>query len=222
MIGEIEYYEHPGDDYRNEYRLGNIFNAPIIYPLKKGFHYLKLDYHDKEKPHNSNYTIEVSDIDSFNPEELAPLYEINLSRGEFILCNVYKFRQVILISNSMPDWRDYQKRFSEFYFVVPLYSTKDVSGNYRFSEEFLLRVQAYQYPTLFYLPEDLAFGIHESIARFDRMIAYDKDLLKPRPIRLTNDACSCITNWLNYFLGAELDEIISIYSKMAMEQVENN
>ena len=220
MIGEITFYKHPGQDYRKQCKPGQFFGAPVPFLLKGSVPRLRLDYYDPKKPYNSSYTIEEVDIQRFRPEDADPIYELGLASDEFVLCVAHKSRPVIVVSREVSPWRDYQKRHDECCVVIPLYGTKDLAGEYKFSEQFLLRVQAYQYPTLFYLPEDNEYGVLESLARLDRAVVIHGDLLKPQPVGLTDDALYCLTRWFHYLLGAELDEILDFYREAALEQLD--
>lgn len=222
MIGEITFYEHPGRDYRQQCRPGQFFWAPVPFLLKGNVPRLRLDYYDPEKPYNSSYTIEQIDIKRFRPEDAEPIYELGLASDEFVLCVTHKFRPVIVVSQEVAHWRDYHRGYDPCYIVVPLYGTRDIVGEYKFSEEFLLRVQAYQYNTLFYLPQDDEYGVEESLARLDRVVIIHRDLLRPRPVSLTDDALYCLTRWFHYFLGADLDEILDFYRQAALQQLEND
>lgn len=220
MIGEITFYRHPGRDYRKECKPGQFFWAPVPFLLTGSVPRLRLDYYDPKKPYNSSYTIEEIDIQGFRPEDADPIYELKLASDEFVLCVTHKFRPVIVVSQEVLPWRDFQRSYDECCIVVPLYSTKDVAGDFRFSKGFLLRAQAYQYPTLLYLPEDSESGVPESLARLDRVAVIHRDLLRPRPVSLTDDALYCLTRWFHYYLGAELDEILDFYRQAALEQLE--
>lgn len=220
MIGVIEFYKQPGKDYRSSIEPGQLFLAPMPFLLGSNVPLLKLDYYDRDKPENSSYTIEHVDTQSFKPEDIDPIYQLKLSSKDFVVGVAHKFRPVIVLSQEMPSWRDYGRTYATCFLVVPLYRTKNDAGNYKFSEEFMLRVQAYEYPTLFYLPEDNEYGISESIVRFERIAAINRDLLKPMPVSLSDDALYCLTHWFHYFLGAELDELFSDFREAALEQLE--
>lgn len=220
MIGEIAFYRDPGLNYRNECKCGQFFYAPVPYMLKRRAPRLRLDYYDPENRSNSSYTIEMVDISEFRPDDAEPNHELRLASDEPVLCVPHKLRPVIVLSQEILPWRDGRREFDDCYIAIPLYSTKDPAGEYRFSEQFLLRVQAYQYPTLFFLPEEARFGIRESVARLDRAIAINREILRPYRASLTSDALYCLTRWFHYYVGAELDEILDYYRQAALEQLE--
>jgi hypothetical protein len=219
MIGEIEYYEGPSRDYRHSFEPGSFYIAPIPYLVGGRAPRLRVDYFDPSKPHNSSYTIVRTDMASYRPGDDDPIYELKLSSEEFVLCIAHKLRPVIALTQDVPAWRDCQQKHADCLLVVPLYSARDEAGNYRFSEEFMLRVQAYEYPSLFYLPEDVGLGIRESVARFDRVAVVHQDVLRPQPKRLTEEATECLTHWFQYFAGADLDELLYIYRELALREL---
>lgn len=220
MIGEIQFYKQPEKDYRKRRDLGQFFLAPMPFLLHSTVPRLKLDYYDKAKPYNSSYTIENVSIESFQPEDVEPIHPLKLSTKDFVICLAHKLRPVIILSPQMPSLRDFKKTpYASCYLVAPIYTTKDEAGNYKFSEEFLLRVQAYEYPTLFYLPEDSESGIKESIVRLERVAAINGELLRPMPVSLHEDSLYCLTEWFHHFLGAELNEMLSLYREAALERL---
>jgi hypothetical protein len=220
MIGEIDYYEEPSRDYRERFEPGSFYIAPIPYLLSRSTPRLRVDYYDPSKPYNSSYTVEQTDMASFRPGDDDPIYELKLSSEEFVLCVAYKLRPVIALTHDVPVWRDRDQKYADCLLVVPSYGARDEAGNYRFSEQFMLRVQAYEYASMFYLPENVSFGIRESIARFDRIAAVRQDVLRPQPKRLTGEATECITNWFQYFVGAELDELLYMYRELALSELD--
>jgi len=221
MIGEIAFYKDPGRNYRNECECGQFFYAPVPYMLKRRVPRLKLDYYDPENRSNSSYTIGMVDIQEFRPEEAEPIHELGLASDEPVLCVAHKFRPVIVLSQEILPWKDCRRKPDDCYIAIPLYSTKDPADEYKFSEQFLLHVQAYQYPPLFFLPEDKGLGIRESLTRLDRAVAIHREVLKPYRASLTSDALYCLTRWFHYYIGAELDEILDYYRQAALEQLES-
>lgn len=219
MIGIVEFYRSPDRNYRRKRDIGQFFLAPVPFRLSENIPRLRVDYYDKTNPRNSAYTVETVNMRSFDPTTVEPVHELRLPSDAFVLCVAYKLRPVIILSKALSDWADYQKTRGNTYLVAPLYSTKDAAGNYKFSEEFLLRAQAYEYPELFYLPERNEFGARESLVRFDRLFCVNEDLLQPKPRCLTDDAFYCATKWLHYFLGADLDDLISEFREISLQNI---
>lgn len=112
------------------------------------------------------------------------------------------------------------REIGDCYLVAPLYSVKDTANRYKYEEEFILKVQAYQYPSMFYVPDSDEFNIQESIVRFDKMCVINRIVLRPIPVCLTDDGYYCLINWFNHLMGAELDEILTYYRKQALKTLE--
>lgn len=217
MIGEISFYQRPEKNYRTNYRPGQLFLAPIQYVTANRVQVARLDYFDPEKPNNSNYTFEKLDLASQKPVPFPTNNPLSLKPDEFAMIVKAKFRPVIVVSPRIPFWQDFDKCLYNIYLAIPLYSTEE-GGVPKFSSFFMLHVQAYQYPTLFYLPNDDEHQVCESIARLDRLSVIHENLLSPIPVSLTDDALECLTNWLHHFLGADLDLILQVFRAEAMEK----
>lgn len=221
MIGIIDYYQAPPRDYRKRHDVGQFFLAPVPFQLHGKILHLRAHYVSREKPEESEYTIEATEFDAFDPTGQTPIYELKLPSDAFVIPNPHKLRPVIILSEAIPDWADYQRKREDYYLVAPLYSAKDTAGNYKYSEAFLHRIQAYEYPNLFYLPESDEFGVHESIVRLDRVLFTHADFLRPQPTQLTDDAIFCLTRWLHHFVGAELEEVLKLYRDEALQTLQS-
>lgn len=219
MIGEIDFYQSPGRTYRESCTPGQVFLAPVPFLLGPTAPRLRLDFYDKKKPHNSSYTIENTDLRVFRPDEVDPIYELGTASDQFVLCVTHKFRPVVIVSQEISQCERSGLLDENCCIVVPLYGVRDVVGQYKYREEFLLRVQAYEYPNLFYLPESTDFDVRESLVRLDRTAVLHRKTLIPRPTRLTEDALFCLRSWQNYYLGAELDAMFVQYRADALEQL---
>jgi hypothetical protein len=220
MIGVIDFFQDAPKNYRSIFGLGNIFQAPVPFSWGSRIPYLKFNVPGKSSS-ECLYSIETENIIDFNPANNEPIYELNLSSDEFVVCLAHKFRPVIVISPIIPIRHNSFTNTENCFLVLPIYSTKLVNGAYKngITEEFILKTQAYQYSNIFYLPEDTKYGINESIVRFDKLLAINSDLLKPKPVSLTNDAYFCLMNWFYCLLGQELDEVILEYQESAKKNL---
>lgn len=220
MIGEIDFYQEASSNYRSDFAIGNILFAPIPFALGANIPYLKFHLPGR-KDSDCLYSIETENIRNFNPINQEPIYELGLKSDEFVICLAHKFRPVIIISPNIPIIPYGGSSKGKSFLVLPLYGVRHINGAYKpgFTEEFLLRAQAYQYKSIYYLPGDKKFDINESIVRFDKAIVINGEMLRPKPVCLTNDAVFCVTSWFNYLLGQDLDEIIVEYRKSAMENI---
>ncbi len=215
MIGEIQFYSQPNINYQKNVYIGHYYLAPIPFLLEGTISYLKLSYFDKDNFSNNQFVAEKKKIADLNFDNVPSIPELNYQKGEFSPINKYKCRPVIVISEPLPNWTDYENYNGNCAVVIPLYSTKLDSGECRFRQLFLYKIQAYQYPTMFFLPQDDTYNVHEAIARFDRIAVVKTVCLRPKPVALSEDALFCLSKWLQHFFGAELDEILANYQKSA-------
>ena len=214
MIGEIEFYEIPEHTYRESYKPGQFFYAPIPFFYPDLIQYLKLDYFNENNPDNCNFQIEKISPEKLISKGVKPIPEINVLLGELLIVNKYKVRPVISISQCQPYLLDSENNKGNSLLCVPLYSTKDKADNYKFSKGFIHKIQAYQYPSLFLLPEDNAKNANESIIRFDRAGFIPKSYLNPIRLKLTDIALGCVTKWFHFLTLGEMDETIYIYKQL--------
>jgi hypothetical protein len=149
MIGEIQYFSKPDTQYRDNFRIGQFFLAPIPYLLERKITYLTLDYFDKDKPSNSNFKTEINEISSLQDNKLPSIPEVGFDNDTFLPILQYKFRPVICVTNPLPIYREYHQSRGEFVIVVPIYSLVGDDGFHKVSQNFINCVQAYIYPSLF-------------------------------------------------------------------------
>lgn len=84
------------------------------------------------------------------------------------------------------------------------------------------RVRAYEYPSLFYLPESKKPPFQEGLVRFDHIQAIRRsDLRRRRPVRLTEEAIAAMEEWLFRYLTGRLpaDSLIAEYRKEALAEL---
>lgn len=221
MKGEITFYKHPGKNYRNAYCPGQFFLAPIPYLLRGRESLLRVDFLDRENGKNNSFSLESKNISEMRPEDIPSLVELGIPREEFVPFLRFKFRPVILLTNVIPNWCMNKPHDEDCFIVAPLYSVMNDDGTYKFTQRFIMQVQAYMYPSLFYLPEDRAAGAEESIVRFDRIAIAKMENLRPIPLSLTEDGLYCLTRWLGVLLGEPTDEIIGEYRQAALSAIDN-
>jgi hypothetical protein len=219
MIGEIEYFVEPEKDFSVKFKIGQFYLAPIPYMLETRISYLSLDYFDVKNPSNFSLKTEVRDISGLRNHAPPSLSEVGFPSKTFSPILPHKFRPVIGISDQIPIWNEFDHSRGYCIVVIPLYSMIDDTGFHKFSQKFINCVQAYKYPSLYYIPDDVTYGIHESLARFDRITAVRSDILLPIPTQFSDDAIFTITKWLQYFLGGELDEILESYRNAALLKI---
>lgn len=221
MIGEIQFYKKPNEDYRDCFYRGNFYFAPIPYLLEGEVHLLRLSYVDKDNFSNNQFVVDKRKVIELTNQNLPDMSAIKYKPGEFSLINKHKYRAVIAITGPFPNLTDCDKSNGNLCLVIPLYSTHNNDGSCRHKQLFLNRVQAYQYPTLFFLPQSDEFSVHETLARLDRISVIKTDCLKPRPVSLSEDADFCLSRWLMFFLGDKLDEILENYRAAAEKALQH-
>jgi hypothetical protein len=213
MIDIIDFYK-PISKLQPSIKKGQICYTPIPYLLKNPIPQLKVDYYNKDKPDNCNYKIEYTEIKDSDKVKYPLIPKLKMEEGEFLLCQKYKFRPVIIFTDLLPVSGLNTFGSESGYLAIPLYGVyKDLDN------DFLLKIRAYTYQTLFYLPDSPDKTFLESIARFDRICLVKEEFLRLKPLYLSDKALFCITKWLQHFLGALLDSALAEYRKEAQEKL---
>jgi len=222
MIGVIDFYERPPDNYRDSFYAGLICRAPIPFYLDEQPHRIQLDYFDPGKPGNSNYKFERTDFSDFDPSNDPPLRHSGLERDDFLLSVGYKLRHCIILSDPLSS-NPIPAPGTQGFLVAPMYSIYDQSGNYRtyINREMVLRAQAYQLNNVFYLPKSDKFDIQESFARIDRIEFVRIEHLFPKPIKLTEKATDLLRQWSWFYQGMPIvDPSLEEYIKRTKEELD--
>ncbi|MHB8089208.1 MAG: hypothetical protein ACYDH2_13260 [Anaerolineaceae bacterium] len=219
MIGQIEYYEQAARDYRTSFKKGQICYAPVPYYLNGMVIHCSIEYLKSKNPGNYSLITQASSLMELDKGSLPDITELGYDRDTFLPLLPHKFRPVILITDPIPNLKINSKEYGALFVVVPMYSICDDKLSESLSDRFLLNLQGYKYPSLFYLPENDQFAMKESIARFDRIMVFQSECLSPKPVQLTVDATYCLNKWLLFFLGGELDEIIGTYREEALKNI---
>lgn len=198
MKGIIDHYEHPGRGYARRYERGQFYWAPFLYIPRTR----EVARYQKDLP------ITTMDIRKFNPEYEEPDPTSGTKSDEFLAILKFKQRPVIIVSTPANPWETYGKRAGDYYAVAPVYTTKDsITGSYKYSPEFIKGAIAYQHNSVFYLPASDEFHIEEAIVRLDMLCALHRSwLVRPKPVRLTDDALSLLSHWLHYYLTGCISE----------------
>lgn len=97
----------------------------------------------------------------------------------------------------------------------------------KFSQSFVLKSQAYHYPSKFYVPSDPTFGIEEGVVRFELMQALHQFVVSPfpdnkKPAMLTEDFFALLRMHLTRFLGGALatddQDTLDVYGQLILEE----
>lgn len=120
---------------------------------------------------------------------------------EFLFCQA-KYRPVVIIGQSkgrkdIKEARRGHKFNHDILFVVPLYSLyKSNSDKCRFTNEAIENIRLLQYFNLLFIPNLSTYEIKDSIIRIDYVFSIYPELVKPIPLRLSNDPLSIIQQML--------------------------
>ena len=143
----------------------------------------------------------------------TPLKRPELRSDEALAVVGCKYRPVIVVSQAVDAWDAGRQRSRNCYLVAPLYK----AANY--GPGFVARVRAYEYNTLFYLPENTARGMLQSFVRFDKLQVVCADLLQTwpnSPTVLTEDAMYCLWAWMCYYQRGVVDALLAEYRREAL------
>ncbi len=209
MIGEIEYFRRLKGPYRELFEPGQIFLAPVTFALADNPSRVLLEHDDRQNPRNNLYSVVPTDLSRYNANDDPPLRALNMKSGEFLLAVPHKLRPTILLSNQII--HSAAIGGTDGFVLLPMYSLRDESGNYKtaVTEEFLIKLQGYQYNSLFYVPEDADVGLAEGYVRLDRPQFCRGRHLRHMPVALTTDALYILRQWFWHYFGGPLDEVVT-------------
>ncbi len=142
------------------------------------------------------------DIRQFDPSKEASDDSADTDPSEFLAIAKFKKRPAVIISTAGTPYKGRAWSGGEFFLVAPVYSLRDeCTGEYRALPEFVWNAITYRYSSVFYLPRDDTFDIHEATLHFDQMTTLHRSwLLEPRKARLTGEAMNCLDEWLYVYL----------------------
>lgn len=210
----IDYYEHPGRDYASRYERGQFYWAPFLYIPDTQ----EVVRYQKDLPTTT------MDIRKFNPEYEKPDPVSGTKSDEFLAILKFKLRPVIIVSTLADPWKAYGKKAGEYYIIAPIYTTKDpTTGRYKYPLEFVKGAIEYRYNSVFYLPPDGDSYVKEAVVRLDMLSTLHRSwLVRPMPVRLTDDALSVLSGWLHYYLTGRiskgLNEELEAFRELLAEQ----
>jgi hypothetical protein len=84
--------------------------------------------------------------------------------------------------------------------MLPIYTLETEQRQPKYPARFVARLKAYAFPQLFHLPRGEAFGMRESVVRFDRIQVVPKQFMKAAHVCLTDDAMLLLDEWLRFYL----------------------
>ena len=154
-----------------------------------------------------------------NPGDLfnhVPSYTPRVEADEELLAVGAKRRMGVVASLPQPSWQETAGiPAGEAYFLVPLYSFHEDH-----SEEFRLRVRAFEYPSLIYAPAEPPAGIQrEGFLLLERAQFVARRFMRPANIRLTDEAMALVDAWLGHVLTGEIDPDLLELRRLLMQEL---
>jgi len=219
-----QYYQSLVLDEAGAKKPGQLYFTHVAYPHDWP-RILKLIHYDPKKESKSTFTIKrYSDGD----EKHYPVKELNLRDNELYYIFKGKKRLVIVLGYIECLWLNRDKP-QEVLLCAPVFSFKP-----RHNQEMVIRIQAFDYPNLFYLPPRPHGCNEESAVRFEMiqpiMSSYLMpffDFLNNKPVILTTAAYRLLMAHLvkfisNEILDSNLHEDILAWHELLIEEWEKS
>ena len=146
---------------------------------------------------------------------------LNLGSDEHAFVLAGKIRPAIILVEDTTQWA--RSPAEKLALCVPLFSV----WKPKFSQTFVLKSQAFRYPSKFYVPSDPLFGIEEGIARLELVQAVHQFSMKPfpddkKPVMFTDEFFALLRMHLTKFLGGALSkddqEVLDVYGQLILEE----
>ncbi len=141
---------------------GQIFRCPSFYVEEK-MELLDLTYVDPDHKRPPMFEIRSANRDAFSKREHKPVIEARLEIDEEFVAIRAKERKVVVFSSHTETWRFPNRKAREESLILPFFSFHEDEAL-----EFKLKVRAFAYKELFYLPRNDALRLLEGFIRFDR------------------------------------------------------
>jgi hypothetical protein len=220
-IAGFDIYEELEIKDRMSFKPGQLYSAPIKYPLTPP-KVLQLESYNPEREEST--TFGISNYDPSNPLQEMPLKFLNLKSDDRLFILQGKKRPVIVLTCCDVDWL-YNTSFKsgikeQMVLCLPVFTFKD-----RHTQEYIVKIQAFIFPNLFYLSPSSQGIFHESAARFELIQPIHKGDMQPlknvnnKPFRLSDNTLKLLYNQLSIFLSiSPLDESLQ-QNLMAYQQL---
>lgn len=204
------YYTKPAQG--SGFEPGRICEAPVFF-LPPVLQTLKFDIDAANRGETVKFDIGPVNDKTFNHR---PVTKPRLDQHEAFVVVRAKRRPVVILSSpiTFPGTPAgiHQKDFPEVFLVCPLFTFHDTH-----SQEFRLRIEAWEYNMLFYAPRNDEFLVEEGFLRFDLSQVVPKGQLRLRPVRLTDDAFLALRYCYSWFLTGTLDPTLAKYRETLLE-----
>jgi len=224
-IAGFEVYEELEMQDRMFFKLGQVYFAPVKYPLTPP-KVLQPEVYNPEKEENTVFKITNYSPDS--PSQEIPLKFLNLKSDDRLFILQGKRRPVIVLGCCEADWLFNQKlslgSVEKMVLCLPVFTFKD-----RHSQEYIVKTQAFLFPNLFYIDPSPKGIRQEGAARFELIQPIHKADMQPlknvynRPFKLSDYTLKLLWNQLSIFLSVTpldklLQEDLKTYQKLILEE----
>jgi len=174
---------------------------------------LRVRSYDPAEEHRSVVHLLTQPPDTFNH---VPTYQPKVERDEELLAVGAKKRMGVVCSIEPTGWQQVAGvRVSEAYLLVPLYSFHEDH-----SDEFRLRVRAFEYPSLIYAPAEPSEGIsRDGFFLVERAQFVSRQVMQPANVRLTEEAQRLLEAWLVYVITGAIDPDLLELRAVLMQQL---
>lgn len=140
-------------------------------------------------------------------KRFMPLVKPKLETDEEFIVIRAKRRPVILLSPppsriKLSEWVRYGEKVNRHLaIVIPLYSIKDKkTGKLKYSADFIESVRRLKWPQFFFIPSCLNYGIRESIAHIDSLMAMPLNHLEALPLKIAREPLNYLLDQVSYLL----------------------
>ncbi len=204
------YYEDAGENYRHKRLRGHIYEALVPYSGEEKPQRLKVV--SAEPGAESWFEVEEVSLDDIRHASVVP--ELDTKEREARIVRHAKCRRVVLLSSPPDQWSSGGAGSEPVYLVAPIYGFKS-----RDEEKHRSLVKAYGYNTLFWIPGDENYAMHEGCIRLDRVQPVHSSLLEGKQVKLTEYALWALTAWYAAYVTGKITERIAEYRTEALRQI---
>jgi hypothetical protein len=150
-----------------------------------------------------------------------PVKSLNLGCNEHAFVLTGKIRPAIILVENTTQWA--KSPTENLAICLPIFRVEKP----KFSQSFVLKTQAFLYPSKFYLPPEVIYQFEEGVARFELIQTVHQLVISPfpnneKPLMLTEEFFILLQMHLTKYIGGVLptddQETLSIYGQLILEE----
>ncbi|GFP19645.1 hypothetical protein HKBW3S03_01150 [Candidatus Hakubella thermalkaliphila] len=225
-ISGFEVYKELELSERMSFQIGQFYLGPVKYPLTPP-KVLEIDEYDPVEEEKS--TFRIASYNSNKLQQQIPIKSLNLRSEDRLYILQGKLRPVIILGYCDADWLyDPMTKggiWEKLILCLPIFTFKA-----RHSQDYVVKIQIFEIPNLFYIKPSNKGVTEESAARFELIQPIHKGDLQPlknlneRPFKLSGDTLKVLWNHLCIFLTArplfeELQKDLQAYAELIKEKI---